>query len=47
MKLAIIQNEIAQGKLATNIEVPLELNGFEKKLSSLMIGAPFESVTST
>jgi hypothetical protein len=30
MKLAILQNEISQGKFAANIEVPLELNDSEK-----------------
>jgi hypothetical protein len=30
MKLAIQNNEIAQGKFATNIEVPVELNDSEK-----------------
>jgi hypothetical protein len=30
MKLAILQNEIAQGKFAANIEVPVELNDSEK-----------------
>jgi acetylglutamate synthase len=30
MKLAILQNEIAQGEIAINIEVPVELNDSEK-----------------
>jgi hypothetical protein len=30
MKLAILQNEIYQGELAANIEVPVELNDSEK-----------------
>ena len=30
MKLAVLQNEIAQGKFAANIEVPVELNDSEK-----------------
>jgi hypothetical protein len=34
MKLAILQNEIAQGKFAANIEVPVELTDSEKTQSS-------------
>jgi hypothetical protein len=30
MKLAILQNEIAQGEFAANIEVPVEINDSEK-----------------
>jgi hypothetical protein len=30
MKLAILQNEISQGKFAANIEVPVELTDSEK-----------------
>jgi hypothetical protein len=30
MKLAVLQNEIAQGEFASNIEVPVELNDSEK-----------------
>ena len=30
MKLAVLQNEIAQGEFAANIEVPVELNDSEK-----------------
>jgi hypothetical protein len=30
MKLAILQNEIAQGEFTANIEVPVELNDSEK-----------------
>jgi hypothetical protein len=30
MKLVILQNEIAQGEFAANIEVPVELNDSEK-----------------
>jgi hypothetical protein len=34
MKLAILQNEIAQGEFAANIEVPVDLNDSEKTLFS-------------
>jgi hypothetical protein len=30
MKLAILQNEIAQGEFSTNVEVQVELNDSEK-----------------
>jgi hypothetical protein len=30
MKLAILQNEIAQGEFAANVDVPVELNDSEK-----------------
>jgi hypothetical protein len=30
MKLAILQNKIAQGEFAANIEVPVELNDYDK-----------------
>jgi hypothetical protein len=30
MKLAIIQNEIAQGDFTANVDVPVELNDSEK-----------------
>jgi hypothetical protein len=33
MNLAILQNEIAQGEFATNIEVPVELNDSQKTQS--------------
>jgi hypothetical protein len=34
MKLAILQNEIAQAEFAANIEVPVELDDSEKTQSS-------------
>jgi hypothetical protein len=45
-KLEIIQNNISQGELAANVEVPVELNDSEKTISA-MIGAPSESTTPT
>jgi hypothetical protein len=46
MKLAILQNEIAQGEFAASIEVPVVLTDSEK-LSSVMIGAPSENAIPT
>jgi hypothetical protein len=42
MKLQILQNEIAQGKFAVNIEVPVELND-SKKTQFEKSGAPIKN----
>jgi hypothetical protein len=42
MKLALLQNEIAQGEFSANVEVPILLNDSQK--SSAISGALTENV---